>query len=107
MRYMIISFMVKSVSRSIVSDSIVTLRTVTRQVPLSMGFSRQEYWSGLTCPSPGDLPNPGIEPRSPAYRQILYQLSHQGSPFFMVVLGNIRYIYYFLIIRYKLPLSIK
>ena len=34
--------------------------------PLSMGFSRQEYWSGLPFPSPGDLPNPGIEPRSPA-----------------------------------------
>ena len=36
------------------------------QAPLSMGFSRQEYWSGLPFPSPGDLPNPGIEPRSPA-----------------------------------------
>ena len=35
-----------------------------RQAPLSMGFSRQEYWSGLPCPPPGDLPNPGIEPRS-------------------------------------------
>ena len=35
------------------------------QAPLSMGFSRQEYWSGLPFPSPGDLPNPGIEPRSP------------------------------------------
>ena len=35
------------------------------QAPLSMGFSRQEYWSGLPCPSPGNLPNPGIEPRSP------------------------------------------
>ena len=34
--------------------------------PLSMGFSRQEYWSGLPFPSPGDLPDPGIEPRSPA-----------------------------------------
>ena len=34
--------------------------------PLSMGFSRQEYWSGLPCPSPGDLPEPGIKPRSPA-----------------------------------------
>ena len=34
---------------------------------LSMGFSRQEYWSGLTCPPPGDLPDPGIEPRSPGY----------------------------------------
>ena len=38
--------------------------TVVRQAPLSMGFSRQEYWSGLPCPPPGDLPNPGIEPRS-------------------------------------------
>ena len=40
--------------------------TVAYQAPLSMGFSRQEYWSGLPFPSPGDLPNPGIEPRSPA-----------------------------------------
>ena len=39
--------------------------TVAYQAPLSMGFSRQEYWSGLPFPSPGDLPNPGIEPRSP------------------------------------------
>ena len=38
--------------------------TVARQAPLSMGFSRQEYWSGLPCPSPGDLPDPGMEPRS-------------------------------------------
>ena len=42
--------------------------TVAHQVPLSMGFSRQEYWSGLPFPSPGDLPDPGIEPRSPAGR---------------------------------------
>ena len=41
-----------------------TLWTVARQTPLSMGFSRQEYWSGLPFPSPGDLPNPGIEPES-------------------------------------------
>ena len=39
--------------------------TVARQPPLSMGFSRQEHWSGLSCPPPGDLPNPGIETRSP------------------------------------------
>ena len=39
--------------------------TAAHQTPLSMGFSRQEYWRGLTCPPPGDLPNPGIEPRSP------------------------------------------
>ena len=40
--------------------------TVAHQAPLSMGFSRQEYWSGLPCPPPGDLPNPGIEPWPPA-----------------------------------------
>ena len=39
--------------------------TVAYQAPLSMGFSRQEYWIGLPIPSPGDLPDPGIEPRSP------------------------------------------
>ena len=44
---------------------LVTLWTVVRQAPLSMGFSRQEYWSGLPFPSPGDLPDPGLEPTSP------------------------------------------
>ena len=43
-----------------------TLRTVVYQAPLSMGFSRQEYWRGLPCPSPWGLPNPGIEPGPPA-----------------------------------------
>ena len=42
-----------------------TLWTVAHQVPLSMGFSRQEAWCGLPLPPPGDLPKPGIEPRSP------------------------------------------
>jgi len=51
-------------SRSFVSGLFPTLRTVAHQAPLSMGFSRQEYWSGLPFP-PGDLPNPGIEPASP------------------------------------------
>ena len=45
--------------------SLVTMWTVALQAPPSMGFSRQEYWSGLTFPSPGDIPDPGIEPRSP------------------------------------------
>ena len=40
--------------------------SIVHQAPLSVGFSRQEYWSGLPFPSPGVLPNPGIEPRSPA-----------------------------------------
>ena len=51
------------------------LQTGAHQAPLSMGFSRQEDWSGLPCPPPGDLPDPGIEPRSPALlhcRWILY-----------------------------------
>ena len=42
----------------------VTLWVVARQAPLSMGFSRQDYWSGLLRPPPGDLPDPGIEPAS-------------------------------------------
>ena len=54
--------------------------TVARQASLSMGFSRQKYWSGLAFPSPGDLPNPGIEPASLVScigRQILELLSLQ------------------------------
>ena len=43
----------------------VTLWTVARQAPLSMGFLRQEYWRGLPFPPPGDLPDPGIEPGPP------------------------------------------
>ena len=46
--------------------TLVTPWTIACQAPLSMGFSRQEYWSGLPLPSPGDLPDPGIELRSPA-----------------------------------------
>ena len=48
---------------SVMSDSAIPW-TVARQAPLSMGFSRPEYWSGLPSPSPGTLPDPGIEPRS-------------------------------------------
>ena len=48
------------------SNSLVTPRTVAHQAPLSMGFPRQEYWSGLPSSSPWDLPNSGIEPASPA-----------------------------------------
>ena len=54
---------VKSLSRV---QLFATSWTVAYQVPQSMGFSRQDYWSGLPFPSPGDLPDPGIEPRSPA-----------------------------------------
>ena len=58
----------------------VTPRTQAHQAPLSVGFSRQEPWSGLPFPSPGDLLNPGIEPSLLYCRQILHCLSHQGNP---------------------------
>ena len=60
----------------------VTLWTIDHQAPLSMAFSRQEYWSGLPFPPPGDLPNPGIQPRSsasPALQADSLPLSHHGS----------------------------
>ena len=65
-------------SCQVVSDS-VTLRTVPHQVPLSMGFPRQEYWSGLPFPLLGDLPHPGTESTS-ALQVDFWLLSHQGSP---------------------------
>ena len=49
---------------SVVSYSFATPWTIAHQAPLSMGFSRQEYWSGLPCPPTGDFPNPGIKPTS-------------------------------------------
>ena len=55
----------ESESRSVLSDSFATPWTVAYQAPPSMGFSRQEYWSGVSLSSPGDLPNPGIEPGCP------------------------------------------
>ena len=57
-----------------------TLWTAACQAPLSTAFSRQEHWSGLPCPPPGDLPNPGVEPRSPALQVDFLLLSHWGSP---------------------------
>ena len=61
----------------------VTPWTVAHQAPLSMRMSRQEYWSGLPCPPPGDLPDPGIEPVSPAAPTMQVDslpLSHRKSP---------------------------
>ena len=54
--------------------------TVAFQAPLSMGLPRQEYWSGLSFPSPGDFPEPGIKPYLLYCRWVVYPLSHQGSP---------------------------
>ena len=69
--------------RLVMSDFLQPPWIVAYQAPLSMGFSRQEYWSGLPCPSQGDLPDPGIEPASsaaPALQADCLSPSHQGSP---------------------------
>ena len=54
--------------------------TVARQAPLSVGFSRHNYWSGLPFPSPGDLPNPGIKPGSPALQADALPSEPPGKP---------------------------
>ena len=72
----------------------VTLWTVACQAPLFMGFSRQEYWSGLPCPSPGHLPDPGIEPASLNIsctgRQVIYMCTylHFEVSFFLFSLNE-------------------
>ena len=67
------------VSCSVMSDS-ATPRTVTQEAPVSMEFSRQEYWCGLPFPSPGDLPNPGIKPQSPALQADSLPSEPPGKP---------------------------
>ena len=63
--------------------TLATPWTVARQAPLSMGFSRQEYWSGLPFPSPGDLPDPGIEPWSPALQADNLPTELWGKPIYL------------------------
>ena len=73
----------KLLSRSVVSNSFATPWTVANQAPLSMGFSRQEYWSGLPYPPSRGYPDSGIELPSPALQvDFFLPLSHQGSPAF-------------------------
>ena len=62
------------------SDSFAAPWTVAHQVPLYMGFPRQEYWSGLPFPSPGDLSNPGIELASPALAGRFFTTELPGKP---------------------------
>ena len=57
-----------------------TLWTVVHHAPVSVGFSWQGYWSGLPCPPPGDLLNPGIEPRSPALQVDFLPSQPPGKP---------------------------
>ena len=70
-----------------VSDSFVTPWTLAHHAPLSMGFSRQEYWSGLPFPSPGDLPNPKIEPVSPALAGRFFNTESPGKPIEILTQG--------------------
>ena len=65
--------------------------TVAHQAALSMGFSRQEYWSGLPCPPLGSLPNPGMEPRSPAWQVDSLLSEPPGKP-----LDTILFLYFML-----------
>ena len=60
--------------------TLATPWTVACQAPLFMGFSRQKYWSVLPFPSPGDLPDPGIKPRSPALQADSLPTEQQGKP---------------------------
>ena len=59
--------------------------TVAYQAPQTMEFSRQEYWSGLPFPSPGDLPNPGIEPRSPVLQADTLPSEPPGKPILVYI----------------------
>ena len=79
----------------------VTPWTVACQIPLSMEFSRQEYWSGLPFPSPGDLPDSGIEPGSPTLRADLYCLSHRESKFYYFYAIKIFLYIFFLLTVYN------
>ena len=60
--------------------TLATPWTVAHQAPLFMGFPKQEYWSGLPLPSPGDLPDPGIEPTYPALTGELFTTEPPGKP---------------------------
>ena len=67
------------------SDSFVTPRAVACQALLSMGFPRQEYWSELSFPPPGDLPNPEIESVSPALTGRFFTTEPPGKPIYMYI----------------------
>ena len=71
-------------NHSVLSDSFETRGTVAYQTPLSMGFPRQEYWSGLPILSPEELPDPGIKPMSPPLQADSSLLSHWEIPIMLL-----------------------
>ena len=78
-----------------------TTLTVARQAPLSMGFSRQESWCGLPCPLQEDLPNPGIEPRSPALQAYSLPYVPPGKPIGWCLKKNVMVAHRFLSMKSK------
>ena len=65
--------------------TVMTPWTIAPQAPLSMGFPREEYWSGLPSPSPGDLPNSGIKPGFPAFQTDSLPTEPQGKPSYIYI----------------------
>ena len=70
-------------------STLLTSWTVDCQIPLSMGFSRQEYWSRFPFPSPGDLPDPGIKPRSPTVQADALTSALPEKPFWAIKGGAV------------------
>ena len=70
---------------TVISDSFATLWTIAHQAPLSLVFPRQENWTGLPFPSPGDVSNPGIKPVSPALQVDSLPLSHHNREYIMTL----------------------
>ena len=85
---------------------LVTPCTVAYQAPPSMGFSRQEYWNGLPLPSPGDLPNPGIKPGSPALQADALTSEPPGKPR-LIIVTNYKRLSVLNIVALKLVLYLK
>ena len=77
-------------SHSVMSSSLQPRGPWPARLLCPQGCSRQEYWSGLLCPPTGDLPAQGLNPGLPHCRQILYHLSHQGSPLFPLNAPNLK-----------------
>ena len=78
---------------------------VARLAPLSMGFSRQEYWVGLPFPTPGDLPNRGIKPESPALAGEFFTTAPPGKPNIYIYYIYILYIYTYIYVFFEISCS--
>ena len=86
----------------ILSDSCIPMDYIAHQAPLSERFSRQEYWSGLPFPPPGDLPDPGMELMSPALAGTVFTIEPPGVPlifFFRVKQNNSPWKFFFFFLK--------